>query len=64
MSLKARDMKETRKYQKSEKFSPLKKTLKLETVPLKVLNHFIIPGSPREEAVLIKTYTRNIKIWG
>lgn len=64
MSLLARDVKETRKHQKSEKISPLEKKLNLETVPLKGQNYFIITVSPGEEAVLINIYTRNIKLWG
>lgn len=63
MSLLARDVKETRKHQKSEK-KPFEKNLKLENVILKGANYFIISVSPGEESILINTYSRNTKLWG
>lgn len=54
-------MKETGKHQKCEKVSPLEKTLKLETFPLKGLK-FITTVQCVEEAVLINTYIKNIKL--
>lgn len=56
MSLLARDMKETRKHQKSEKNPALNKTLKLENVMLKGANYFITIISPGKES-------RNTKFW-